>query len=99
METCKDKKLFENFELKISWIAIRLVIVAHVFNLSIWEAEVGGFCEFDTSLVYVPSSRPARARQWDLVSKQKTNTTISISSGNDELLDKEKLLGLMKVFK
>jgi hypothetical protein len=39
------------------------VVVAHTFNPSTWEAEAGGFLEFETSLVYIVSSRRARAMQ------------------------------------
>lgn len=99
METFKDQKLFQNFELKISWTVIRLVTVVHAFNLNILEAEAGEFCEFYTNLVYVPSSRSVRAGKWDIVSKQKQNTTISILSGNHELLDKEKSFGQREGFK
>jgi hypothetical protein len=51
-------------------------VVAHVFNPSTWEAEVGGSQEFEASLVYRVSSRTARATQRNPVSKnqnQKTN--------------------------
>lgn len=81
METFKDQKLFQNFELKISWTVIRLVIVVHPFNLNILEAEAGEFCEFYTNLVYVPSSRPVRAGIWDIVSKQKQTRPLAFCQG------------------
>jgi hypothetical protein len=37
--------------------------VAHTFNPSTWEAEAGGFLSFQASLVYIVSSRTARAIQ------------------------------------
>jgi hypothetical protein len=43
-------------------------VVAHAFNPSIWEAEAGGF------LVYIVSSRTARATQRNPVSKNKNKT-------------------------
>jgi hypothetical protein len=52
-------------------------LVAHAFNPSTWEAEAGGFLEFEASLVYRVSSRTARATQRNPVlknKKQKTNT-------------------------
>lgn len=81
METFKDQKLFQNFELKISWTVIRLVIVVHAFNLNILEAEAGEFCEFYTNLVYVPSSRPVRAGKWDIVSKQNQTPPLAFCQG------------------
>jgi hypothetical protein len=47
------------------------VVVAHAFNPSTWEAEAGGFSEFEASLVYRVSSRTARATQRNPVSKKK----------------------------
>ena len=44
----------------------------HAFNPSTWEAEAGGFLEFEVSLVYRVSSRTARATQRNPVSKNKT---------------------------
>ena len=44
-------------------------MVAHAFNPSTWDAEAGGFIEFETSLVYRVSSRTARATQRNPVSK------------------------------
>lgn len=40
-------------------IAFESGVVAHAFDLSTREAEVG--CAFEVSLVYIASSRPARA--------------------------------------
>jgi hypothetical protein len=37
--------------------------VAHTFSPHTWEAEAGGFLEFQASLVYRVSSRTARATQ------------------------------------
>jgi hypothetical protein len=47
------------------------IVVAHVFNPSTCEAEVGGFLssEFEASLVYRVSSRTARATQRNPVLK------------------------------
>lgn len=42
----------------------RLGIVAHTFNSSPWEAKVKEIlcvCEFEASLIYIVSSRPAKA--------------------------------------
>lgn len=44
-------------------------------NLSTQEAEAGVVCEFETSQVYIGSSRPARATWWDPVSNKKQNKT------------------------
>jgi hypothetical protein len=50
-------------------------VVAHTFNPSTWEAEAGGFLEFEASLVYKVSSRTARATQRNHVwKKTKTKT-------------------------
>ena len=43
------------------------------FNPSTWEAEAGGFLEFQASLVYRVSSRTARATQRNPVSEKPTN--------------------------
>jgi hypothetical protein len=45
-------------------------VVAHAFNPSTWEAEAGGFLEFEASLVYRVSSRTAKATQRNPVSKK-----------------------------
>ena len=45
--------------------------MAHTFNPSTWEAEAGGFLSFQASLVYIVSSRTARAIQRNPVSKNK----------------------------
>ena len=42
----------------------------HAFNPSTWEAEAGGFSEFEASLVYKVSSRTARVIQRNPVSKK-----------------------------
>jgi hypothetical protein len=49
-------------------------VVVHTFNPSTWEAEAGGFSEFEASLVYKVSSRTARATQRNPVSKNKNKT-------------------------
>jgi hypothetical protein len=50
-------------------------VVAHVFNPSTQEAEVGGISEFEASVVYRVSSRTARAIQRNPEKKnQKTKT-------------------------
>jgi hypothetical protein len=46
-------------------------VVAHAFNPSTWEAEAGGFLEFEASLVYKVSSRTATAIQRNSVSENK----------------------------
>jgi hypothetical protein len=46
-------------------------VVAHAFNPSTWEAEAVGFLELEASLVYMVSSRTARAKQRNPVSKNK----------------------------
>jgi hypothetical protein len=47
-------------------------VVVHAFNPSIWEAEAGGFLSLtEDSLVYRVSSRTARAKQRNPVSKKK----------------------------
>jgi hypothetical protein len=43
-------------------------VAAHTFNPSTWEAEAGGFLEFEASLVYRVSSRTAKAIQRNPVS-------------------------------
>jgi hypothetical protein len=48
-------------------------VVAHAFNPSTREAEAGGSLEFEASLVYKVSSRTARARQRNPVSKNQKN--------------------------
>ena len=45
--------------------------MAHTFNLSTWEAEACGFLSFEASLVYIVSSRTARAIQRNPVQKEK----------------------------
>jgi hypothetical protein len=35
--------------------------MVHIFHLSIWEAETGDLSEFETDLVYIVSSRTAKA--------------------------------------
>ena len=45
-------------------------MVAHVFNPSTWEAEAGGFLSFEASLVYIVSSRTARAIQRNPIQKE-----------------------------
>jgi hypothetical protein len=47
------------------------VVVVYAFNPSTWEAEAGGFLEFETSLVYRVSSRTTRTTQRNPVSKKK----------------------------
>jgi hypothetical protein len=50
-------------------------VVAHAFNPSTWEAEAGGFLSFKASLVYIWSSRTARATtQRNPVSKTNKQT-------------------------
>lgn len=49
-----------------------LGMVAHTFDPSSQEAEVGRCCEFKTSLVYMVRSRPARTAQWEPVSEQQS---------------------------
>ena len=44
-------------------------MVAHAYNPSTGEAEAGGFLSFEASLVYKVSSRIARAKQRNPVSK------------------------------
>jgi hypothetical protein len=44
------------------------------FNYSTQEAEID-LCEFKANLIYIVSSRTARATQQDLVSKSKQNKT------------------------
>jgi hypothetical protein len=52
--------------------AICQVVAAQIFNLNAGEAEAGESFEFETSLVYRVSLRPARATQRNPVSKNKT---------------------------
>jgi hypothetical protein len=49
-------------------------VVAHAFNPGTWEAEAGGFLEFQASLVYRVSSRIAGAIQRNPVSKKQKPT-------------------------
>ena len=44
-------------------------MVVHTFNPSTQEAEAGNLCEFKASLIYIVSSKAARATQRNLVSK------------------------------
>jgi hypothetical protein len=39
---------------------LRLVIQAHTFNPSTWKTDL---CEFEASLVYVVSTKPAKASE------------------------------------
>jgi hypothetical protein len=39
----------------------KLGMAGHVFIPSTWEAEAGGYCELEASLVYIESFRTARA--------------------------------------
>jgi hypothetical protein len=56
-------------------------VVAHAFNLSTWEAEVGGFLssEFKVCLDYRVSSRIAEAIQRNPVSNKQKAKKKSIS--------------------
>jgi hypothetical protein len=47
-------------------------VVVHAFNPSTWEAEAGGFSEFEASLVYRVRSKTARATQRNPVWKKKS---------------------------
>ena len=38
-------------------------MVVHIFNPSTWEAEAGGSCEFEDSLVYRVNSKTAKVTQ------------------------------------
>lgn len=49
-------------------------MVAHAFNLSTQEAQAGRYCEFKAVLVYIVSSRTARATQRNLVLKIESNS-------------------------
>jgi hypothetical protein len=49
-------------------------VVAYAFNPSTWEAEAGGYVEFEASLVYRMSSRTAWVMQRNPVSKNKNKT-------------------------
>jgi hypothetical protein len=54
-------------------------VVAHAFNPSTREAaEAGEFLVFEASLVYIVSSRIARATQRNPVSKKKNRNRIKI---------------------
>ena len=44
--------------------------MAHAFNPSTWEAEAGGFLSFEASLLYIVSSRTARAIQRNSIKKK-----------------------------
>ena len=44
--------------------------MAHAFNPSTWEAEAGGFLSFEASLLYIASSRTARAIQRNSIKKK-----------------------------
>ena len=52
-----------------------LVVVAHVFNPSTWEAEVGG--SLSLRMVYRVSSKMSRAAQRTLVLKNKKQKPIN----------------------
>ena len=44
--------------------------MAHAFKPSTWEAEAGGFLSFEASLLYIVSSRTARAIQRNPIKKK-----------------------------
>ena len=44
--------------------------MAHAFKPSTWEAEAGGFLSFEVSLLYIVSSRTARAIQRNPIKKK-----------------------------
>ena len=46
-------------------------MVADAFGPSTWEAKAGGFLEFEARLVYIVSSRTAKATQRNPVSEKK----------------------------
>jgi len=48
----------------------KLLIVVHTFNPSTWESKASELCEFKASLVYIVSSKTARATQRNPVSKK-----------------------------
>jgi hypothetical protein len=54
--------------------------VAHAFNPSTWEAEQA-ISEFETSLVYIVSSRTARATQRNPVSEKKKKKRANVGLG------------------
>jgi hypothetical protein len=49
----------------------------YTFNPSIWEAEVGGSCEFETNQIYILCFRSVRATQKDPVSKEKLKPSVA----------------------
>ncbi|MCV4939129.1 hypothetical protein OFC17_30570, partial [Escherichia coli] len=56
------------------FLSFSQAVVAHTFNPNTWEAEAGRSLEFKVSLVYIASSRTARAiQQRDHVSGENNN--------------------------
>lgn len=53
---------------KMEEFALKLGMVAHVFNLSTWKEEAGDSMGVEASLVYIVSSRTAVAIQRNPVS-------------------------------
>jgi hypothetical protein len=58
--------------------AFRWVVLAHIFNPSTQEAEIGRSLEFKARLVYRGNSRIVRATQRKLILKNKTKTNKKI---------------------
>ena len=52
-------------------IGKRQAVVTHTFRCSTLEAETGGSCEFEATLVYVVNSRTARLHSANPVSKER----------------------------
>jgi hypothetical protein len=50
-------------------------VVVHAFNPNTWEAEAGGSREFEASQGYKVSFRTVKAKQRNLVLKNKQNKT------------------------
>lgn len=43
---------------------MKLEIVTYAYNFSTWRLRQEGHCEFETSLSYILSSKPARVIKW-----------------------------------
>ena len=63
-----------------------LTVVAHIFNLSTWEAETGESLKFKASLVYRVSSMTARATNLFLKNPNNNNNNNSNSNKPEQVI-------------
>ena len=59
-------------------------MVVHAFNPSTQEAQAGDCYEFEASLVYIESPRPAKYTQWDPVSSAKKQFMIKLANSHEK---------------